>query len=29
MNPNLGVNISPPGETYGLVFESATLERKA
>jgi hypothetical protein len=29
INPNLGVIISPPGETCGLVFVSAALERKA
>jgi hypothetical protein len=29
VDPNLGVIISPPDETGGLVFESAALERKA
>jgi len=29
INPNLGVIISPPGKTGGLVFLSAALERKA
>jgi hypothetical protein len=29
INPNLGVIISPTGKTCGLVFVSATLERKA
>jgi len=29
INPNLGVIISPPGETGALVFVSAALERKA
>jgi hypothetical protein len=28
INPNLGVIISSPGKTGGLVFESAALERK-
>jgi hypothetical protein len=29
INPNLGVIISPPGETGRLVFVGAALERKA
>jgi len=29
VHPNLGVIISPPGETGGLVSVSAALERKA
>jgi hypothetical protein len=29
INPNPCVITSPPGETFGLVFENAALERKA